>query len=37
MIEEEKYDDDFLESLKEENSIQTGSQDSFGKGILKAY
>ena len=37
MIEEEKFDDDFLESLKEENSIQTGSQDSFGKVILKAY
>ena len=37
MSDEEKYDDDFLESLKEENSIQTGSQDSFGKGILKAY
>ena len=37
MSDEDKYDDDFLESLKEENSIQTGSQDSFGKGILKAY
>ena len=33
--EEEKYDD-FLESQKEDNSLQTDSQDSFAKGILKA-
>ena len=36
MIEEEEKYDDFLESLKEEYSVQNESQDSFGKGILKA-
>ena len=37
MIEEEKYDQDFIESINEDYSVQTSSQDSFGKGILKAY
>ena len=37
MIDEEKYDEDFIESINEDYSVQTSSQDSFGKGILKAY
>ncbi len=36
MIDEEKYDDDFIESINEDYSVQTSSQDSFGK-LLKAY
>ena len=33
MIDEEKYDEDFIESINEDYSFQTSSQDSFGKGI----
>ena len=35
--EEEKYDEDFYDLIKDDNSIQSNSQDSFAKGISKAY
>ena len=35
--EEEKYDEDFNDLINDDNSIQSNSQDSFAKGISKAY